>query len=81
MIKSVTFSGANYEEAQAGSSRADFYNKVKIALKEMVESTHWLNILYSILNHMELKKESSSLIDESKELAKILGSISSKTRK
>jgi len=40
LIKSVTSTGANYEEAQAGSSRADFHNKVKISLKEMVETTY-----------------------------------------
>jgi len=33
LIKSATSTGANYEEAQAASSKADFHNKVKIALK------------------------------------------------
>ncbi|WP_378103310.1 hypothetical protein [Chryseobacterium sp. sg2396] len=30
--------GANYEESQAGSSKANFKNKVKIALRESRES-------------------------------------------
>ncbi len=37
LAKSSTSSGANYEEAQAGSSRADFNNKTRISLKEMRE--------------------------------------------
>jgi four helix bundle protein len=40
LTKSCTSSGANYEEAQAGSSRADFTNKVRIALREMRESNY-----------------------------------------
>lgn len=32
--KSATSIGANYEESQPGSSKADFKNKVRIALKE-----------------------------------------------
>jgi four helix bundle protein len=35
LAKSSTSAGANYEESQAGSSKADFVNKVRIALKEM----------------------------------------------
>jgi len=45
LTKSATSSGANYEEAQAGSSKADFTNKVRIALREMRESNYWLRIL------------------------------------
>lgn len=33
LSKSSTSIGANYEESQAGSSRADFRNKIRIALK------------------------------------------------
>jgi len=40
LIKSSSSVGANYEEAQAGSSRADFFNKVSIALKENPESNY-----------------------------------------
>lgn len=40
LIKSATSIGANYEEAQAGSSKADFTHKVKIALKEARESNY-----------------------------------------
>ena len=40
LIKSVTSAGANYKEAQSGSSKADFRNKVYIALKEMSETIY-----------------------------------------
>ncbi len=74
--KSAPSSGANYEESQAGSSRADFLNKVKIALKEMRESNYWLRMC----SELELgdKKTREYLIQESKELKNILGSIASK---
>ncbi len=32
LIRSATSIGANYEEAQGGSSKADFRNKLKISL-------------------------------------------------
>jgi len=35
LSKSSSSSGANYEESQAGSSKADFNNKVRISLREM----------------------------------------------
>jgi four helix bundle protein len=77
LTKSSTSSGANYEEAQAGSSRADFSNKVRISLREMRESNYWLRILKEII---EPDNELLSLIQESKELKNILGSIVQKTR-
>ncbi|MBZ0200321.1 MAG: four helix bundle protein [Ignavibacteriaceae bacterium] len=49
LSKSATSSGANYEEAQAASSRADFKNKVYIALKEMRESNYWLRIIKELI--------------------------------
>lgn len=45
LIKAATSIGANYEEAQAGSSKADFTNKVNIALKEARETNYWLRML------------------------------------
>ena len=50
LAKSSTSSGANYEEAQAGSSRADFNNKVRISLREMRESNYWLQVLNEIID-------------------------------
>jgi four helix bundle protein len=78
LTKSSTSSGANYEESQAGSSKADFTNKVRIALREMRESNYWLRIIQGIVN--EDNPELNYLIQESKELKLILGSIVQKSR-
>ena len=78
LVKSATSSGANYEEAQAGSSRADFTNKVRIALREMRESNYWLRIVQEISENNN--SELSYLIQESKELKLILGSIVQRSR-
>ncbi len=78
LTKSATSSGANYEESQAGISKADFHNKILIALKEMRESNYWLRVIEAIY-----KKENklTELINESEELKKILGTIANKTAK
>ena len=73
--KAATSSGANYEEAQAAVSRADFGNKVGISLKEMRESNYWLRILKDLIPS---NKEIIRLANESYELKSILGSISHK---
>ena len=78
LVKSSTSSGANYEESQGASSRADFSNKVFISLKEMRESNYWLRIIRAIDENTS--KELIILIKESEELKNILGSITSKTR-
>ena len=76
LIKSSTSSGANYNEAQAAVSKADFTNKIGISLKEMRESNYWIQIINEILdNHDEWLR----LNQESQELMKILGSIYTKT--
>jgi len=79
LIKSATSAGANYEEGQGASSKADFANKVRISLKEMRESNYWLKIAHGISSPIPLKKEIENLLSESVELKNILGSICSKT--
>ena len=43
--RSGTSIGANISEAQYAQGRADFYYKLKIALKEANETSFWLNLL------------------------------------
>jgi len=82
LIKSSTSSGANYDEAQGASSKADFHNKIRISLKEMRESNYWLLVIDGIIMDKQIKMdEFQSLINESSELKNILGSIAFKTRK
>lgn len=80
LAKCSTSSGANYEEAQAGSSKADFNNKVRISLREMRESNYWLRILEATLADESFRTDLDYLIDESNQLKCILGSIVAKTR-
>jgi four helix bundle protein len=75
--KSSTSVGANYEESQAGSSKADFKNKVRISLKEARESNYWLRVLKAVQETND--DELNFLIQESNELKKILATILNKT--
>ena len=79
LLKSACSSGANYEESQSGSSKADFTNKVRIALREMRESNYWLRIIKRTLSEVN-QTEVDYLIKESVELKNILGSIVQKSR-
>jgi len=77
LSKSSTSSGANYEEAQAASSTADFIYKVEIAYREMRESNYWLRIIQATTNSRdeEFANELKTLLNESTELKLILASI------
>ena len=79
LIKSSTSSGSNYEESQAGSSKADFTNKVRISLKEMRESNYWLRLIKEVVDKVYNINELEWLINESYELKKILGAIVQKS--
>ncbi len=45
IIRSATSVGANIHEASYGASKADFINKLQIALKECVETEYWIELL------------------------------------
>ncbi|MFK8280368.1 four helix bundle protein [Capnocytophaga canimorsus] len=77
LIRAVTSIGANYEEAQAGSSKSDFVNKVNISLKEARETNYWLRLIKEVENtNLEIEE----IIQESKEIKNILGAIVKKAR-
>ena len=76
ILKSSSSGGANYSEAQGAVSKADFANKVGIALKEIKESNYWIRLILATTENLE---EWYKLEKESVELMKILGSISKKT--
>jgi len=76
LLKSATAVGANYEEAQGAVSKADFSNKVGIALKEIRETNYWIRILIE-LSEKENPWQEKEI--ESKELMNILGTIKMKT--
>lgn len=67
--------GANYSEAQSASSKKDFHNKVRIALKEAREAEYWLLFLYEKLHQDPFVK----LVEETESIIKILTTIARKT--
>lgn len=73
VLRSGTSIGANIKEAVRRQSRADFYSKMNIALKEASETEYWLELLhesgYIQQSHFE------SIYDDCQELLKILVSI------
>lgn len=73
LLRSGTSIGANVKEGVNAISKADFRNKMSIALKEANETEYWLElILYS---KMIEKSDIIKLINECKELCRILNSI------
>ena len=46
LVRSSSSIGANLHEAKYAQSRADFINKLEIALKEAYETDYWLELLY-----------------------------------
>lgn len=78
IIRSGTSIGANVKEAIRGQSKADFYAKMNIALKEASETEYWLEILNET-DYID-NKLFESLYSDCQELIKILTSIT-KTQK
>jgi four helix bundle protein len=78
LVKAASSIGANYEEAQAAVSKADFANKIGICLKEAREAHYWLRIIIATLDKNGPWKP---LEKEGGEIKKILGSIYSKVSK
>ena len=70
--------GANYNEANEGESKKDFYHKMQIAKKEIKETQHWLRLLASA--QPELKEIIRELWGEVHQLLLIFSKILS-TRK
>lgn len=73
MLRSGTSIGANVREGTQAVSRADFINKLSIALKESVETEYWLELLFETeyLNEAEFQ----SVYADNKELTRLLTAI------
>jgi four helix bundle protein len=70
LLRSGTSVGANYEEAQAAESPADFVHKLQLSLKELRESNYWLLLLSKAKTLRPNQLE--GIIDESNQLRAIL---------
>ena len=70
MLRSGTSPAPNYAEARGAEIAADFVHKLKIALKELNESSVWLRMIC----RAELMKADRlhELIDENQQLCRIL---------
>ena len=73
ILRSGTSIGANVHEAVRGSSKADFKNKMNIALKEASETEYWLQLLHDT-EYLD-EKQFLSINADCVELNKILISI------
>ena len=78
LLRSGTSIGANVTEAESGQSRADFYAKMSIALKEANETYYWLRLMF-ITEYLSENQFKSMEIDI-KELISILVSICKTTQ-
>ena len=78
LLRSGTSIGANVKEAIRGQSRADFYAKLNISLKEASETEYWLELLHE--SEYIGEKAFNSIYADCQELIKLLVAIT-KTQK
>ena len=78
VLRSGTSIGANVKEAVRGQSKADFYAKINIALKECSETEYWLELLHES-DYID-DESFDSIYKDCKEILKLLMSIT-KTQK
>lgn len=72
ILRSGTSIGANIRERKNAQSKADFVNKLAIALKEADETQYWLEILYE--SGLIVQQQFNSLNEELKEIIAIITS-------
>ena len=77
--KSGTSIGANVRESRNAQSRADFINKLQIALKESDETEYWLELLFE--TEYINQEVFDSLMTDNKELTALLTSIINSAKK
>lgn len=77
LLKSGTSIGANISEAERGQSKADFYAKMSIALKEANETEYWLRLLHKT-NYIS-NEEFESIEKDANEIISILVAICKNT--
>jgi four helix bundle protein len=69
-MRSGLSAAANYAEARAAESRADFIHKLRIVLKELNESKSWLEQI--VANGLFSHDKMATLIAENQELCWIV---------
>ena len=79
LMRSGTSIGANVAESQQAQSRADFVNKLNIALKEAYETDYWLRLLKD--TQYLTKEQFVSIYSDCCELERLLISIIKASKK
>ena len=77
-FRSGTSIGANCSEATFAVSKADFVNKLSIALKETNETCHWIEVIYAA--DLIDNNTFNSMMDDTVEIRKLLITIIKNTR-
>ena len=78
LLRSGTSVGANYREAHRGRSKPEFISKIGDCLKELDETSYWLDLL-SHANIVPAAKL-ANLLDETHQLLAIFTTIAKKTK-
>ena len=79
LLRSGTSPAPNYAEARGAESNADFVHKLKVALKELNETSVWLRMICRAdLMPVNLLEE---LIDENQQLCRIINASAKTARK
>ena len=78
LLKSGTSIGANVREARRGQTKADFYAKLNISLKEADETEYWLELLHDS-GYLD-DSQFNSIYTDAEELIKML-TATTKTQK
>lgn len=79
LLRSGTSIGALIKEAEHAQSKADFLNKMNIALKEANETEYWLLLLKD--SHYIEEKMFASIVSDCRELIRLLIRIVKSTKK
>lgn len=79
IMRSVTSTGANDQEADGASTRKDFLHCYTIVRKEGKETVFWLKLIESTNRGQLIQEKTEKLIAEGGEIVAIVSSIINKT--
>jgi len=80
IVRSGTSVGANYREAFRACSNAEFISKIGDCLKELDETSYWLELLTETFNTNTPQISFTDLSDECNQLLAIFTTISKKAK-
>jgi four helix bundle protein len=70
ILRSGTAAAANYAEARAAESRADFIHKLKVVSKELNETSVWLELI--VQTDLLVGETIGGVLEENRELCRII---------